>query len=56
MTILDALEANNQKRDLFFPEDRHLTAKGNEVAAGVLASTLGPVVDRLWEERVEKGR
>jgi hypothetical protein len=54
VTILDALEANNQKRDLFFAKDRHITARGNEIAAAVLAEKLGPVVDRLWEERAKK--
>ncbi len=49
VTILDALEANNQRRDLFFPKDRHLTARGNEVAAGVLADKLSPIVDATWE-------
>jgi hypothetical protein len=54
LPILDALEANNQKRDLFFPKDRHLTAHGNEVAAGALAGSLTPIVDRLWDERAGK--
>lgn len=54
VTILDALEENNQKRDLFFPKDRHITAHGNEVAAAVLSEKLGPIVDRLWEEKAKK--
>jgi hypothetical protein len=51
VTILDALEAHNDKHDLFFPKDRHLTAHGNEIAAGVLGDKLGPVVDALWAEK-----
>ena len=54
VTIIDALEKNNQKRDLFFPKDRHLTARGNEVAAKVLDEKLTPLVDRLWGERAAK--
>jgi GDSL-like Lipase/Acylhydrolase family len=53
--ILDALEAANQKRDLFYPKDRHLTARGNEVAAAVLAERLGPIVDRMWEAKTSEG-
>jgi hypothetical protein len=55
--ILDELiEADKKsgKHDLFFPKDRHLTARGNEVAAGVLAARLGPIVDRMWAERAGK--
>ena len=54
VTILDALEANNQKRDLFFPKDRHITARGNEIAAQVLGEKLSPMVDRLWDEKAKK--
>jgi hypothetical protein len=53
VTILDALE-ENQKLNLFFPKDRHLNARGNEVAASVLGEKLGPTVDRLWAERAGK--
>ncbi len=55
LPILDALEANDQKHDLFFPKDRHLTAHGNEVAARALAERLTPIVDRLWEEKAAAG-
>jgi hypothetical protein len=54
VTILDALEANNQNRDLFYPKDRHITAKGNEIAARVLGEKLTPLVDRLWDEKTKK--
>jgi hypothetical protein len=54
ITILDALEASNQKRDLFFPKDRHVTARGNEVAAAVLGEKLAPIVDRLWAEKAAR--
>jgi hypothetical protein len=54
ITLLDALEQHNQRRDLFFPKDRHLTARGSEIAAAVLGDELGPLVDRLWEQRVQK--
>jgi hypothetical protein len=49
--LLDALKANNQKNDMFFAKDRHLTTRGNEVAAEVLRERLGPLVDRVWEEK-----
>jgi hypothetical protein len=54
VTLLDALEKNGQRRDLFFPKDRHLTARGNEVAAKVLEEKLTPIVNLLWEERAGK--
>jgi hypothetical protein len=53
VTLLDALEKHNQKRDLFFPKDRHLTARGSEVAAAVLGEGLGPMLDRLWDEKAK---
>lgn len=56
VTLLEALKAKNDKRDLFFPKDRHLTARGNEVAAEVLRERLGPIVDKLWQEKQEKAR
>ena len=54
VTLLDALETSDRRRDLFFPRDRHLTARGNEVAAGVLEAKLGPIVDGLWDERTRR--
>jgi hypothetical protein len=54
VTLLDALERNDQKRDLFFPKDRHLAARGNEVAAAVLGEELGPVLDRLWDAKAKR--
>jgi hypothetical protein len=51
VTVLDALLANNQKRDLFYPKDRHLTARGNEIVAGVLAEKLTPIIDRTWTDK-----
>jgi hypothetical protein len=51
ITLLRPLEENNQNVDLYFPVDRHLNARGHEVAAKVLAEKLAPIVDRAWEER-----
>ena len=48
ITLLGALRARNEKRDLYFAKDRHLTARGNEVAAGVFGRELGPIIDRAW--------
>lgn len=49
--LLDALSAHDEKQDLYFPKDRHLTARGYAVAAEALGAKLGPVLDRLWDER-----
>ncbi len=54
VTLLGALEASPSTRDLFFPKDRHLTPRGSEVVAGVLSSELGPIVDRVWEEKAKR--
>jgi hypothetical protein len=54
VTILDALEKDGEHRSLFFPKDRHLTARGNAVAAKALDEKLSPIVDRRWEERAGK--
>lgn len=51
ITLLEPLKANNQKVDLYFPVDRHLNAKGHEVASRVLAEKLTPIVDQVWEKR-----
>jgi hypothetical protein len=51
VTLLEALQANNQKQDLYFPKDRHLTVRGNVIAEQVLEQKLRPVIDRLWEEK-----
>lgn len=50
--LLEPLKAANQKFDLYLPRDRHLTARGNEVAAEVLRVKLGPMLDRIWDERI----
>ena len=57
LPILDPLiEADKKdgKHDLFFPKDRHLTARGNEVAAAALADELGPIVDQMWAAKAGK--
>jgi len=51
VTLLDALTAKNQQHDLYYPKDRHLTARGHAVAAEVLEQKIGPMLDRLWEEK-----
>jgi hypothetical protein len=51
VTVLDSLLADNQKRDLFYPKDRHLTAHGNAIVAAVLGERLTPIVDRTWAEK-----
>jgi hypothetical protein len=50
ITLLGPFEGNNQNLDLFFPKDRHITARGQEVIAKVLDDKLGPIVDRAWED------
>lgn len=54
ITLLDRLAARNQKQDLYYPKDRHITARGSEVAAEVLRDELGPIVDGLWTERAAR--
>jgi len=54
ITLLDGLAARNQKQDLYYPKDRHMTARGSEVAAEVLRDKLGPIVDARWAERAER--
>jgi hypothetical protein len=54
VTLLDGLLARNEKKDLYYPKDRHMTAHGSEVAAEVLRDKLGPIVDQLWAERAGK--
>jgi hypothetical protein len=51
ITLLDTLKAKNDKQDLYFPKDRHLTTHGNAVAAEVLDQKLTPLVDKLWAEK-----
>lgn len=51
VTLLDALKANNQKQDLYFLKDRHLTVRGNQVAQQVVEEKLRPVIDKLWEDK-----
>jgi hypothetical protein len=51
VTLLEALEAHNEKQDLFFPKDRHLTTRGFAVAAEAMEAKLRPMLDRLWKER-----
>lgn len=48
---LSYIRAKNQKRDLFFIKDRHMTARGNEVMADLLMERLAPVVDEVWKEK-----
>ncbi|MFT3774338.1 MAG: SGNH/GDSL hydrolase family protein [Minicystis sp.] len=52
VTLLEALQQNNQKQDLYFLKDRHLTVRGNEIAKGVLEQKLRPVIDKIWEEKL----
>ncbi|APR84473.1 Hypothetical protein A7982_09822 [Minicystis rosea] len=54
IALLDALKENNQKRDLYFPKDRHLTVRGNEVARAVIEERLRPAIDHLWEEKMRR--
>ncbi len=49
--MLPSLEAQNQHADLFFPKDRHLSRRGQEVVAEVLGRELGPIVDQVWAEK-----
>lgn len=49
--LLEPLIAANQHLDLYFPKDRHLTARGNAVAAEALTGPLGAIVDRVWDEK-----
>jgi hypothetical protein len=56
VTILEALEAKNQRNNLFFPKDRHLNAAGNQVAAEVLQARLGPIIDDAWQAKLVAGK
>lgn len=49
--LLEPLKAANENVDLYFPKDRHLTARGNAVAAEALTGPLGAIVDRVWDEK-----
>lgn len=53
ITLLSALQEHNQKQDLYYPKDRHLTAHGHTVAAEVLQEKLTPLVDRMWDEKAK---
>jgi hypothetical protein len=50
ITLLEPLKAHNEKADLYWPLDRHMTARGHEIVASVLAKRLTPIVDQIWEE------
>jgi hypothetical protein len=50
ITLLDGLAAKNEKRDLYYPKDRHITARGSEVAAEILREKLAPIVDEQWAQ------
>lgn len=49
--LLETLRAKNDKQDVYYPKDRHLTARGNAVAVEVLDQKLKPLVDKMWEEK-----
>jgi hypothetical protein len=55
ITLLDALRAKNNARDLYFPKDRHLTAAGQAVGGEVFDRQLGPIVDALWLGKTRGG-
>jgi hypothetical protein len=51
ITLLEPLKEKNEKHDLYWPMDRHMTARGHEIAAGVVEKHLAPIVDQVWDER-----
>jgi hypothetical protein len=51
VTFLEPLCAVNQARDLYFPRDRHLNAKGHRVAAEALMPDLAGLLDRVARNR-----
>lgn len=53
ITLVEALRANNQKQDIYYKKDRHLTARGHEVAVGVLKEKLQPMLDKMWDEKAK---
>lgn len=49
--LLETLRAKNDKQDVYYPKDRHLTTRGNAVAVEVLQQKLQPVLDKMWEDK-----
>jgi hypothetical protein len=56
ITVLEPLLAQNEKGDLYWPIDRHLTARGHEILASALTARLTPIVDQIWDERTRAGQ
>jgi hypothetical protein len=54
ITVMEPLIAHNDKADLYWPIDRHMTARGHEIVASVLADRLTPIIDQIWEDRTTR--
>jgi hypothetical protein len=54
ITVMQPLRAHNDKTDLYWPIDRHMTARGHEIVASVLADRLTPIIDQIWEQHTTR--
>jgi hypothetical protein len=51
--LLEPMQEANVDDDLIWKIDRHPTARGQRVVAAHLAGRLAPILDRIWEQKLD---